>query len=423
MAGTPERTRAADVGGRIGERVRLCGWVDGSAASMLRDRSGTVTLRDGSGSVRVSVADDGGLPPPESAVEVVGTVTAAGVEAAQVRVVGPVLADLPIDGSSPLESRLDWRFLDLRRPRNRLIFEVQTTAEAAMREYWAARGFLELHSPKLRSNPNRSGRELFPVPYFDQQAYLVQSPQFYKQMAMAAGFEAVFEIGPVFRANPNVTARHDTEFTSVDVEMSWIDSHEDVMAFEEAWLRHVIAAVEARHGRDITRLFGVIVEVPAVPFPRVPLDRGRALVASAAPGQPPGDLDPAGEKALGVYVRERWGHDFVFVTEYPAATRPFYHMRFSEGSALTRGFDLLWKGMEVTTGAQREHRYDVLVGQAEARGVPLEPIRYYLDCFRFGCPPHGGFGLGLTRMLMCLLGIDNVREATFLYRGVDRLSP
>ena len=122
-------------------------------------------------------------------------------------------------------------------------------------------------------------------------------------------------------------------------------------------------------------------------------------------------------------MRGRWGHEFVFVTEYPAATRPFYHMLLSEGSSLTRGFDLLWKGMEVTTGAQREHRYDVLVGQAEARGIPLEPIRYYLDCFRFGCPPHGGFGLGLTRMLMCLLGIDNVREATFLYRGVDRLSP
>jgi aspartyl-tRNA synthetase len=404
--------------------VRVCGWVDsvaddgGDAVSVvLRDRSGTAPLLIG----RDRAVD---LPAPESAVEAIGTVTAGGaVTVDELTVVGAVSAPLPIGPDSPLERRLDWRFLDLRQRRHRLIFEVQTTAERAMREYWARHGFLELHSPKLRPNPNRSGRELFSVPYFDRQAYLVQSPQFYKQMAMAAGFEQVFEIGPVFRANPNITARHDTEFTSVDVEMSFIDSHEDVMAFEERWLHHVITAVAARHGERIAELCGVDVVVPEVPFPRVTLEEGRKIAAAADEPQPPGDLDAAGEAALGDHVARVDDHQFVFVTEYPAETRPFYHMRTEDGSTATRGFDLLWKGMEVTTGAQREHRYDRLVHQAQSAGVDLEPIRYYLDCFRFGCPPHGGFGLGLTRMLMALLGFADVREVTFLYRGPDRLSP
>ena len=437
---------AADVQGKVGARVRLCGWVDSVTdhqdrrSVVLRDRTGTAVLLVG--------ADAGGgadpAPRREAAIEVTGTVVADGAPDAEgnggadgpgasgVAVLveelvesGAVAADLPVGAGSPLEQRLDWRFLDLRRPRNLLVFEVQTTAERAMREYWAEHGFLELHSPKLRPNPNRTGRELFSVPYFDRQAYLVQSPQFYKQMAMAAGFERVFEIGPVFRANPTATNRHDTEFTSVDVEISWVDSDEDVMGFEERWLRHVIGAVRAAHGDEIAERFGVEVNVPEVPFPRVPLEAARRIAEASGPdlAQPPGDLDAAGERALGRHVARVRGHDFVFVTEYPEATRPFYHMRTEPGSPLTRGFDLLWKGMEVTTGSQREHRYDVLVRQAEEHGVPLDPIRYYLDCFRFGCPPHGGFGLGLTRMLMSLLEEDDVRKVTFLHRGPDRLSP
>lgn len=424
---TLDRTVIADLSGRIGARVRVCGWVhgvahDGQDAIILRDRSGLGRLVDWTGPA----------PDREAAVEAVGTVVATdgappkvAVAVEQLDVVGPVLADLPIHASSPLEDRLDWRFLDLRRRVNLLVFEVQTTVERAMRDYWAGRGFIELHSPKLRSNPNRSGRELFALKYFERQAYLAQSPQFYKQMAMASGFERVFEIGPVFRANPLVTSRHDTEFTSVDVEISWIGSHEEVMAFEERMLCHVVSVVSERHGDEIADLTGHEITVPQVPFPRVTLDDARRIAEAARPGlaQPPGDLDAQGERALGDHVAEELGHELVFVTEYPATTRPFYHMRKEDNSPLTRGFDLLWNGMEITTGAQREHRYERLVGQAEAEGVPLEPIRYYLDCFRFGCPPHGGFGLGLTRVLMCLLGRDDVREVTYLHRGPSRLIP
>ncbi|MDP9073812.1 MAG: aspartate--tRNA(Asn) ligase, partial [Actinomycetota bacterium] len=288
----------ADLGYELTGSVRLCGWVErvitqpGGQLVILRDRTGTVPLRMG---LDLPVCS-------EEAIEVIGTIgpdDAGGlaVRVEDVAVRGAIDAELPITPESALEDRLDWRFLDLRRPRNRLIFEVQTTAEQAMRTFWAEHGFLELHSPKFRPNPNRTGRELFSVPYFDRQAYLVQSPQFYKQMAMAAGFERVFEIGPVFRANPVATARHDTEFTSVDIEMSWIDSDEDVMAFEERWLRHVISVVKTEHGDDIARAFGVDVMVPDLPFPRVALDEARRIVEASAAGlaQPPGDLDMAGE--------------------------------------------------------------------------------------------------------------------------------
>ncbi|MGI9118587.1 MAG: aspartate--tRNA(Asn) ligase [Acidimicrobiales bacterium] len=428
------RTPVVDLGNWVGQQVRACGWVDGIGVTgagregfVLRDRTATVPV------VVPGVVDGLAL---EAAVEVVGTVVAgdsgagsgvAGVEvsAEEVSVLGRVLGELPVDEHAPLAARLDWRFLDLRLPRNLLVFQVQTTAERAMRQFWASEGFLELHSPRLRPDPNPAGHELFTLTYFGQPAYLAKSPQHSKQMAMAAGFERVFEIGPVFRANPYSTPRHDTEFTSVDVELSWIGSHHDVMAFEERWLRHVVAAVADEHGAEIASRFGTKVVVPEIPFPKITFEDARAVLDMERPelAQPPGDLDPAGERALGEHVARRHGHQLVFVTDYPAARRAFYHMRTEDGSDHARDFDLLYSGMEVTTGAQREHRYDRLVAQAQARGIPLDPIRSYLECFRFGCPPHGGFGLGLTRMLMAVLGVDDVREVTFCHRGPDRLRP
>ena len=190
---------------------------------------------------------------------------------------------------------MDWRYVDLRRPDRRLIFEVQTTVEHAMRSFWREHGFIELHSPKLMGSASESGAELFKVDYFDRTAYLAQSPQFYKQMAMAAGFGKVFEIGPVFRANPSFTSRHDTEFTSVDMEISWIDSHEDVMAVEERWLAHVLAHTIEVHGEQIRETFGSELTAPTVPFPRITLEDAKQLLRESG-HEPPGeghDLDPA----------------------------------------------------------------------------------------------------------------------------------
>jgi nondiscriminating aspartyl-tRNA synthetase len=433
------RTLIAQLPEKVGERVRIRGW-----AQAVRDqkRMQFVIVRDESGLAQVALEK---ADPPselneqvsaltvESALTVSGTVIAdervklGGLELHLEELEVDALAEpeLPIAPDSALDKRIDWRYLDLRRPDRRLIFEVQTTVEHAMREFWRRDGFIELHTPKLMGSASESGAELFKVEYFDTVAYLAQSPQFYKQMAMAAGFGRVFEIGPVFRANPSFTSRHDTEFTSVDVEISWIDSHEEVMAWEEAWLAHVLAAVRDTHGGAIDATFDAEVLVPAVPFPRVTLAQAKDLLREhghQAPG-PGQDLDPPSERALSAIVREEHDHEFAFVTDYPTTVRPFYHMRHRDQPSLTKSFDLLWRGVELTTGAQREHRYEQLVAQAQDKRVDTAPIQYYLDFFRFGAPPHGGFGFGLTRLLMQLLGQENVREVTFLYRGPHRLEP
>jgi aspartyl-tRNA synthetase len=321
---------------------------------------------------------------------------------------------------------MDWRYIDLRSPKSQLIFRVQTTVEEAMRNYWLRNGFIEIHSPKFVEGATESGSELFQLDYFGKRASLAQSPQFYKQMAMAAGFEKVFEIGPVFRANPSYTSRHDTEFTSVDMEMSWIDSHHDVMDIEEKWLQHALAAVHAVHGKKIKEQFGADLKVPSTPFPRITMEEAYAILESRGhdmPRRERGDLDPEGERMLYKHVLDKFGHEFVFVTDYPIGVRPFYHMRHDGNPELTKSFDLIWKGVEVTTGAQREHRLDRLVAQAEEKGVDTKAISHYLGFFKHGCPPHGGYGFGLTRMLMIMLDAPNVREVTYLYRGPNRLSP
>jgi len=346
------------------------------------------------------------------------------LQASEVIILGAAATPLPIDRRSALEHQMDWRYISLRSPENLLIFKVQTTMEMAMREFWKSGGFLEIHSPKLMGTASESGGELFHLPYFDGTAYLAQSPQFYKQMAMSAGFDRIFEIGPVFRANPSFTSRHDTEFTSVDMEISWIESHEDVMKLEEEWLAFVIARVAEAHGNEIRELFGVEVTVPALPFPRITLEAARAVLAKEGHViSHKADLDPEGERRLARHVVAESGHEFVFVTDYPAEVRAFYHMRYEDRPDVTKSFDLLWKGLEVTTGAQREHRPDRLEAQALAKGFTLEPLRDYLSFFKYGCPPHGGMGVGLTRLLMMLLVRSNVREVTYLYRGPNRLRP
>ncbi len=434
-----ERTLISELPQLIGERVRLRGWVNA-----LRDQKRVqfIVLRDESGLAQVVLAK--GDPPSElndalsaltveSAVTIVGTVAAdervnlGGLELKLEELDVDSLAEpeVPIAPDSALDKRIDWRYLDLRRPDRKLIFEVQTATERAMRDFWAKENFIELHSPKLTGAATESGAELFKLEYFERMATLAQSPQFYKQMAMAAGFGKVFEVGPVFRANPSFTSRHDTEFTSVDTEISWIDSHEDVMNFEERWLAHVLAAVKESFGEQIAETFDTALVVPELPFPRIPLEDAKELLRQAGHDAPPAghDLDPPSERALSAIVKERHGNEFTFVTDYPTSVRPFYHMRYEDRPTVTKSFDLLWRGIELTTGAQREHRYDRLLAQAGEKKVDVDAISYYLDFFRFGAPPHGGFGFGLTRLLMQMLGQENVREVTFLYRGPHRLEP
>ncbi|HTB50169.1 MAG TPA: aspartate--tRNA(Asn) ligase [Solirubrobacteraceae bacterium] len=433
------RTRIADLKSHLQETVELRGWVQAVRDQkrvqflVLRDESGLAQLVLGKQDPPSELNDAISALTPESAVTVTGLVVAdervklGGLEVQLASLAVDSLAEpeLPVTPESALDKRIDWRYLDLRRPDRRLIFEVQSTVEHAMREHWREQGFIEIHTPKTMGSASESGAELFKLDYFERTAYLAQSPQFYKQMAMAGGFGKVFEIGPVFRANPSFTSRHDTEFTSVDVEIAWIDSHEDVMAFEERWLAHVLSMVADVHGEQITSTFGVDVGAPSLPFPRIALADAKALLKEhghEVPG-PDHDLDPPSERALSAIVAEQGGGEFVFVTDYPTSVRPFYHMRHEDRPTLTKSFDLLWRGIELTTGAQREHRYERLLEQAREKKAEIEPIQYYLDFFRYGAPPHGGFGFGLTRLLMQMLGQDNVREVTFLYRGPNRLEP
>lgn len=439
------RTLVRDAKEKIGECIALRGFVQvvrnqkAVQFIIVRDHTGTmqaVAERSEANHALNELID--GLT-RESAVEVTGVVVRnPSVKLGQLELQLKSLVvkstsdpTFPIDVSGKTETdvdkRLDWRFLDLRQPENQLIFRVQTTAEMAMREFWIANGFVEIHTPKIMGSPSEGGAELFTLDYFGQVASLAQSPQFYKQMAMAAGLDRVFEIGPAFRADPSFTPRHSTEFTSVDMEMSWIQSHYDIMDFEEAWLCHVLETVKAKHDSEIHAAFGVEVVVPARPFPKVTMaeaqqilnDKGYVATAETKKG----DIDPQGERLLCEYAKDRYGHEFIFVTDYPVDVRPFYHMRKTDNPNETKSFDLLWKWMEITTGAQREHRYDLLVKQAIEKGVNLESIQFYLDFFKYGCPPHGGFGFGLARLLAALLNQKSIREVVFLHRGPNRLVP
>jgi nondiscriminating aspartyl-tRNA synthetase len=432
-----KRIFASEIPLHVGSIVHVCGWIDAIrdhsnvAFVVIRDRTGTVqTVFDKSDSAILEAF----LPLTRgSMLSVVGQVnetsTRKGV-VVEIAVSGTTDVSLaqtpiPIETESSLEHQMDWRYLSLRTPENLLIFRVQTTMERAMRSFWEQKGFIEIHSPKLMGTSSESGAELFSLDYFgNKKAFLAQSPQFYKQMAMAAGFDRVFEVGPVFRANPSFTSRHDTEFTSVDMEISWIVSHEEVMTMEEEWIVHVMTEIAATHGDEIRRLFKQEVVIPSLPFPRISLDEARTILAEGGHLiDHKADLDPEGERRLYAYIHEKFDHEFVFVTDYPSSVRAFYHMRYPDRPDVTKSFDLLWKGLEITTGAQREHRIDKLIQQAEEKGYNLDPLSDYLGFFRYGMPPHGGCGIGLTRMLMILMGRMNVREVTFLYRGPNRLTP
>ena len=330
---------------------------------------------------------------------------------------------IPIKDDSEIDVKMDYRWIDLRRDVNHLMLKLQTTLTAAMREFLVERNFIEIHTPKLIGAASESGSDVFEVKYFDTKAYLAQSPQFYKQMAMAAGVERIFETGPVFRAEKSYTNKHATEFTGFDLEFSYIDSFEDVMKMEEELLAYALAKVKEAHGEEIEATFGTPVVVPSLPFPRMKLcDVYKELeqrYGYTVPDELKGDLTTDAERLTKKLCEEKYGHEFLFITDYDAKERAFYHMRDENG--IPQGYDLIWRGVEITTGAQREHRYDVLLKQAEEKGLAKD-VEFYLQFFKYGCPPHGGFGIGIDRLTMLFLGLS-IKEVQFLFRGPNRLTP
>lgn len=443
-----ERVYIKDVAGKIGTEVKLQGFADNirNSKSML-----FIVLKDITGKVQITLekekapelAEQLEAVTNDSVLTVIGQVAEneyvklGGIEIIPKEIsVESVAEALPIARKeipatkkkkaverSSIDQRIDYRWIDLRTEENQLMFQVQTTLVNAMRQYLLKENFIEIHTPKLIGAASESGADVFQVEYFDRKAYLAQSPQFYKQMAMASGFERIFEVGPVFRAEKSFTSKHTTEFTGFDLEFSYIDSFRDVMKMEENLLRAGLEAVQERHGEQVKELFGIEVIVPDTPFPVVTLkelyqglEQEFGYTVEEAEKD---DLTTDAERLSFEWVKKHYGHEFLFVTDYSAQKRAFYHMRDENG--VPQGYDLIWRGVEITTGAQREHRYEVLKKQAEEKGL-AEDVKFYLEFFRYGCPPHGGFGIGVDRLTMLLVGLT-IKDAMFLFRGPNRLTP
>lgn len=333
--------------------------------------------------------------------------------------------ELPVNikdkDAQEIDTRLDYRFLDLRNDYNSFIFKIQNEMVKSMRDFLYQNDFMEIHTPKLIGTASESGSEVFEVKYFDRAAYLAQSPQFYKQMAMASGFEKIFEVGPVFRAENSNTNRHTTEFTGFDLEFSYIDSYQDVMNLEENLLVYMLKQIKDKYGEKIEEIYEKEVLVPTNQFPRISLKDLYIVLEQKYGYQTDDHLDLTrdAEKLAYKYAMEEYGSEFIFVTDFPKEKRAFYHMRKDD---IPQGYDLIWRGVEITTGAQREHRYEVLKEQAEEKGLTKD-VEFYLEFFKYGCPPHGGFGLGIDRLTMLLLGLPSLKESMFIFRGPNRLNP
>ena len=406
----------------------------------LRDKKNMqfVVIRDLSGKIQITViksekpeiAEIFSHATLESTVKVVGIAIAneyvklGGIEVIPDTVEITSRAEaMPISDDSSIDQRMDYRWIDLRQEKNQLMFQVQTLITQSMREYLLNHDFIEIHTPKLIGSASESGSEVFEVKYFNRKAYLAQSPQFYKQMAMASGFERVFEVAPCFRAEKSHTKKHATEFTSFDVEFSYIESFQDVMNLEAEMLTYALQQTKDKYGDKIQELFGVEINVPKLPFPQMKLkdiyDELEKRYNFTVPEEEKTDLTTEAERLCERLAKDKFDHEYLFVTDYPPDKRAFYHMR---KNGILQGYDLIWKGIEITSGAQREHRYEEIKKNAEEKGLG-EDVKYYLEFFKYGIPPHGGFAIGIDRLTMLLLNVPTIKDSMFLFRGPDRLTP
>ena len=324
--------------------------------------------------------------------------------------------------NTSLETKLSLRPVTLRNIRERAKFKVQEGIIRGFRDFLYQEGFTEIRTPKLGARGAEGGSNLFRLDYFGKKAVLAQSPQFYKQM-MVGVYDRVFETGPVFRAEKHNTKRHLNEYTSLDFEMGYISGFEDIMTMETGFLKYTMELLQKEYAKELNILGIALPEIREIP--RVRFDEAKRLVSEKynRPIRNPYDLDPEEEHLIGCYFKEEYDSDFVFVTHYPSKKRPFYAMDDPEDTTFTLSFDLLFKGMEITTGGQRIHDYKMLMEKIEKRGMTPEGMETYLMAFKYGMPPHGGLGIGLERLTMQLLGEDNVRETTMFPRDLSRLEP
>lgn len=421
-------TKTRELKDNAGKRVTLQGWVHnrrdlgGISFLLLRDRSG----------VAQCVFQGTALPLHESSVRVTGTVVespkapggfelqADGLEVISEAVVPPPVEISKEDLHANPDTLLAYRAVTARGLKARAVLKVQAELVRAFREFLDAREFTEIFTPKISGAGAEGGANMFEVDYYGKKAFLAQSPQLYKQM-LAGVFERVYETAPVYRAELSHTVRHLAEYLSLDVEVAFIEDDGDIMDLEEALVRHMFDSAASACAAEF-ELLGAEPARTEAPFPRIPLLEARELVRERYGHEPGGkDLDPEAERLVGRWALEEHGSDFVFVTHYPQAARPFYTYPLPDG--LTRGLDLIFRGTEISSGGQRVHGYDMLLGELGKRGLDAADFSSYLEVFRHGMPPHGGFALGAERLTALLLGIGNVRFARAFPRDAGRLEP
>ena len=430
---TLERTFISEVKDSQDETILLRGWVykiidlSNIVFVKLRDKRGIIQLVTNKEQIE-------GLK-LENAIEVIGKKSKnekapGGIEIIvdEIKILGRTYYDkLPFEINSyknkaALETQLDHRTIALRRPEIRAIFKVQNEIEQAFRDYLRSKNFEQIHTAKIIDSSTEGGSEMFTVNYFDRRSFLAQSPQFYKQMMVGAGFERVYEIGHAYRAELHNTWRHLNEYVSLDVEMGFIKDEFELMDLEEGFLDYLFKHLNKVCKKELEMYK---VELPnEVKIPRITLEEShKILLEKYNKKSPIGNIDAKGEELICDYVKKEYGTEFVFLTKYPVAKRPMYTMPDDEDKTLTKSFDLIYDGLEITTGGQRINDYEMLKENIIKFGLNPEDFDFYLDTFKYGMPPHGGFAIGLERLTMKILKLSNIREATLVPRDMKRLTP
>ncbi|MBI4173110.1 MAG: aspartate--tRNA(Asn) ligase [Candidatus Aenigmarchaeota archaeon] len=420
----------------IGKQVLVSGWMfqkrdlGGVKFFLLRDRAGKIQVTLKKGNVSDALLQQFEGLGREDCVSVTGTVSASKqapggreIIPEEIKVIARAESPLPFETKeqivSGLDIRFDYRFLDLRSPKVQALFTLKDAVLAGVRDYFSSSGFVEIHTPVIQAAGAEGGATLFPLIYYNKEAFLRQSPQLYKQIMMASGLDRIWEIGPAFRAEKFHTRRHVSEFLSIDTEIAWIESEEDVLKVAEGLVVHAIkhAAKQARAALDE---LGAKLAIPELPFKRLEYDQALSILAKNGIDLEWGsDMEDAQEKVLGQEMLKH-GHEWYFITKYPTKVKPFYIM--SDGK-YSRGIDLANRGMEIASGGQREHRHDVLTKAFLAKGLDPAKFKFYIDAFRYGMPPHGGFAIGAERLVQQIAGVENIKECILFPRTPERLVP